>query len=53
MVGSLARQCCQFYEFQINLHAADGSVWLSVKGRPGVKEYISVDSPQLAAKLQR
>ena len=42
-----------FYEFQIDLHAADGSVWLSVKGRPGVKEYIPVDSPRLAAKLPK
>jgi hypothetical protein len=49
----LWRQCCPFYEFQIDLHAADGSVWLAVKGRPGVKEYIPVDSPQLAAKLQK
>lgn len=44
-------RCCPFYEFQIDFHAADGTVWLSVKGRPGVKEYIKVDSPELAAKL--
>lgn len=47
------RRCCPFYEFQIDLHAADASVWLSVKGRPGVKEYIPVDSPRLAAKLRK
>jgi hypothetical protein len=47
----LWRRCCPFYEFQIDFHAADGTVWLSVKGRPGVKEYIKVDSPELAAKL--
>jgi hypothetical protein len=47
------RRCCPFYEFQIDLHAADASVWLSVKGRPGVKEYIPVDSPRLAAKLPK
>jgi hypothetical protein len=47
----LWRRCCPFYEFQIDLHAADGMVWLSVKGRPGVKEYIPQDSPRLAAKL--
>jgi hypothetical protein len=46
-------RCCPFYEFQIALHAANGSVWLSVTGRPGVKEYIPVDSPQLAAKLPK
>ena len=49
----LWRRCCPFYEFQIDVHAADGSVWLSVKGRPGVKEYIPVDSPRLAAKLKK
>lgn len=49
----LWRRCCPFYEFQINFHAADASVWLSVRGRPGVKEYIPVDSPRLAAKLPK
>jgi hypothetical protein len=49
----LWRRCCPFYEFQIDFHAADGGVWLSVKGRPGVKEYIPVDSPRLAAKLKK
>jgi hypothetical protein len=49
----LWRRCCPFYEFQIDFHAADGSAWLSVKGRPGVKEYIPQDSPRLAAKLPK
>jgi hypothetical protein len=49
----LWRRCCPFYEFQIDFHAADASLWLSVKGRPGVKEYIRVDSPRLAAKLPK
>lgn len=49
----LWRRCCPFYEFQVDLHAADSSLWLSVKGRPGVKEYIPVDSPELAAKLHK
>jgi hypothetical protein len=47
------RRCCPFYEFQIDYHAADASVWLAVKGRPGVKEYIPVDAPRLAAKIGR
>jgi hypothetical protein len=47
------RRCCPFYEFQIDFHGADASVWLSVKGRPGVKEYIRVDSPKLATKLPK
>jgi hypothetical protein len=49
----LWRQCCPFYEFQIDFHAADASVWLSVKGRPGVKEFIPLDSPRLATKLPK
>ena len=47
------RRCCPFYEFQIDFHAADGNIWLSVKGRPGVKEYIPIDAPRLAAKLRK
>ena len=48
----LWRRCCPFYEFQVDLHGADATLWLSVKGRPGVKEYIPIDSPRLAAKLK-
>src|SRR4051794_39374471 len=47
------RRCCPFYEFQIDYHAADANVWLSVKGRPGVKEYLPVDAPRLAEKLAK
>lgn len=47
------RRCCPFYEFQVDFHAADATIWLSVKGRPGVKEYIPLDSPRLAAKLPK
>ena len=47
------RRCCPFYEFQIDFHAADARIWLSVKGRPGVKEYIPLDSPRLATKLPK
>ena len=49
----LWRRCCPFYEFQIDFHAADASLWLSVKGRKGVKEYIPIDVPQLTAKLPK
>lgn len=47
------RRCCPFYEFQIDFHAADATIWLSVKGRPGVKEYIPLDSPRLGTKLPK
>lgn len=49
----LWRRCCPFYEFEIDLHAADGSLWLTVKGRPGVKQFIPIDSPRLAAMLPK
>ena len=49
----LWRRCCPFYEFQIDFHASDAGLWLSVKGRPGVKAYIPIDSPQLAKKLPK
>ena len=49
----LWRRCCPFYEFRIDFHAADAMVWLSVSGRPGVKEYIPVDVPGLTPKLPK
>ena len=49
----LWRRCCPFYEFQVDLHAADDTVWLSVQGRPGVKAFIPVDVPPLVAKLPK
>ena len=49
----LWRRCCPFYEFRIDLHAPDATVWLSVTGRPGVKQFIPIDSPRLAAKLPK
>jgi hypothetical protein len=47
------RRCCPFYEFEIDFHAANASIWLSVKGRAGVKEFIPLDSPKLAEKLPK
>jgi len=49
----LWRRCCPFYEFQLDVHGADGTVWLSLRGRKGVKEYLPTDAPRLAAKLAR
>jgi hypothetical protein len=47
------RKCCPFYEFRIDLSGEDGALWLSLRGRKGVKEYFPIDAPQLAAKLPR
>ncbi len=47
----LWRRCCPFYEFRIDFHAADARLWLTVRGRPGVKQFIPLDVPRLAEKL--
>jgi len=49
----LWRRCCPFYEFQVDVHGADGTIWLSLRGRPGVKEYFPIDAPRLAARLKK
>ncbi len=49
----LWRKCCPFYEFQIDLRGEDGALWLSLRGRKGVKEYFPIDAPKLAAKLPK
>lgn len=50
---TLWRLCCPFYEFRIDFHGADGAMWLSITGRPGVKQYLPIDSPSLATKLPK
>ena len=49
----LWRKCCPFYEFQIDLRGEDGALWLTLRGRKGVKEYFPTDAPNLAAKLPK
>ena len=49
----LWRKCCPFYEFQIDLRGEDGALWLTLRGRKGVKEYFPIDAPNLAAKLPK
>src|SRR5947209_3280460 len=29
----LEQKCCPFFDFQLDLHGGDGSLWLSLKGR--------------------
>ena len=38
---SLERKCCPFFEFKIEVAPASGPVWLSLTGRPGVKEFLA------------
>ena len=38
---SFERKCCPFFEFRIEVAPASGPVWMSLTGRPGVKEFLS------------
>jgi hypothetical protein len=38
---SFERKCCPFFEFTIDVAPDSGPVWLSLTGRPGVKEFLS------------
>lgn len=36
---AMERDCCQFLSFQLNLAKQRGSIWLTVEGPDGVKEF--------------
>jgi hypothetical protein len=38
---SFERKCCPFLEFGVEVAADSGPVWVSLTGRPGVKEFLS------------
>src|SRR5271154_5104170 len=38
---SFERKCCPFFEFRIDLGRESGPVWVSLTGRPGVKEFLA------------
>jgi len=46
----LERRCCPFFDFVVDVHGEDGTVWLSLKGRPGVKQFIEGDMPKLRVR---
>jgi hypothetical protein len=48
----LERKCCPFFDFQMDVHGEDGSLWLSLKGREGIKDFINADFSRLHDKLQ-
>lgn len=35
------RECCPFFRFEVVLEAEKGPLWLHLRGRPGVKDYIA------------
>jgi hypothetical protein len=47
----LERKCCPFFDFQFDFHGEDGGLWLSLKGREGVKQFIEMDFTGLRDKL--
>ena len=47
----LERKCCPFFDFQVDVHGDDGTLWLSLQGREGVKQFIVVDFRSLRDKL--
>ena len=48
----LERKCCPFFNFQLDLHGDDGTLWLGLHGPEGVKEFIMVDFRSLRDKLR-
>jgi hypothetical protein len=35
------RKCCPFFEFTIEVAPNSGPVWVSLTGRPGVKDFLA------------
>ena len=48
----LERRCCPFFNFQLDLQGGDGMLRLSLAGREGVKQFITVDFRSLRDKLR-
>lgn len=40
---SLERLCCPFFGFELQVEREGGSVWLSLRGRDGVKQFIMAE----------
>ena len=52
----LERRCCRFFRLELELEPEEGSLWLRLRGGPGVKEFISaagVVSPPAGAAACR
>jgi hypothetical protein len=39
----LERKCCPFFVFELGMRGENGSIWLNLRGREGVKEFIAAD----------
>lgn len=40
---TLERLCCPFFEFELAAEKADGAMWLRLRGREGVKDFIKIE----------
>jgi hypothetical protein len=40
---NLEAKCCPFFRFQIDVDGQDGTLWLTLKGREGVKKFIELE----------
>jgi len=45
----LERKCCPFFDYQIDLHSEDDTLWFTLKGRQGVKAFIEMEVPWVQA----
>ena len=43
----LERKCCPFFDFEVDVRGEDGTLWLRLKGREGVKQFIQQDFTRL------
>ena len=50
---ALERRCCPFFDFQLDVHGEDGAVWLALKGREGVKQFIQQDFKGLEDRMRK
>jgi hypothetical protein len=39
----LERKCCPFFSFELGMRSNDGGIWLNLRGRQGVKEFLAAD----------
>jgi hypothetical protein len=47
----LERKCCPFFVFELGIQGENGTVWLNLRGREGVKEFIAADFKVLFDRL--
>jgi hypothetical protein len=47
----LERKCCPFFIFELGMQGENGAVWLNLRGREGVKQFIAADFKILFDRL--